>query len=169
MTSFLLEERKRRSRVPSVWKYESLASASAPFRMASLHSIAPDLWQYYSSFQWFLRVTELWSLYGFLQQSKSYRAAAAAAAHTMQISVIKTLEGGRVQGLKFISRNPKWIGWAKTKDFSLVKGPLTFDPHRILNCERIGCLRFGFSLPVTYILVSFLVFIISSFVFRNTC
>jgi hypothetical protein len=65
-------------------------------------------------------VTELWSLYGFLQQSKSYRAAAAAA-HTMQIRVIKTLEGGRVQGLTFISLNPKWIGWAKTREFCLVK------------------------------------------------
>jgi hypothetical protein len=165
MKLFLLEERIRRSRVASVWKYQSLASASAQFRTASLNSIGPDLWQYYFSFQWFLRVTELWSLYRFLQQSKSYRAAAA---HTMQISVIKTFDRGHVQGLRFISLNPKGIGWAKTKEFCLVKGSLTFDPHRVLNCERIGCLQFGFSLPVTYTLVSFLVFITSCFVFRNT-
>lgn len=65
---------------------------------------------YHTSLKWFPRLTEFWSLYEFPQQWKSYRVAAA---HTMQIRVIKTLERGQVQELKFISRNRKWMSTDK--------------------------------------------------------
>jgi hypothetical protein len=109
---------------------------------------------YHSRLKWFLCLTEFWSLYEFLQQWKSYRVAAAA--HTMQIRVIKTLERGRVQELKFISSNRKWM----SKDKRLLSRLRFVDVWSTDDSElqKYSLFRISISLPNTYIVAACLLF-----------
>lgn len=83
--------------------------------------------------------------------------AAVAATHTMQIRVIKTLERGRVQELKFISSNRKWM----STDKRLLSRLRFVDVWSTVDSElqKYSLFRILISLPNTYTVAACLLFL----------